>query len=814
MSKKEGYIVDLNRMYRYEKDGSFPHPVALMENGKEYYAAFSNGSLCYNKAFYQLYLEDTELVALASGEVVESYVSVSKKTDFDGTESPVGITDTLDEIKPNYSLTEERTGTFSVTQKVSNFTLTGTYRQRKDSYHDEYYDLRVTRVDCPTIPASGEARPLTVYYSATVIRRYESGKVEPLNDATGSTTSFSSVKVNTQQGASFNHSTGWLSASNLGTEEKAETVVATVTSVSISAYGMSLTWTGSQQWKQEANVKTAIGDPTYNVSLTVDGVDDVLWDSTYVNLVASATKTQNYIYTSNPDKLVPEKTAATGAITASDGATVSPASITGSGKTVKLSFSANSTTEEKTHKATLTAGGKKAEATVTQQAAKEDYYWETPVATSLSYGQIPASGAAIPIYVNFTQNYIKKIGHNTSPEKVYNTYSVAISLTGSKPNGSTATVSGGTVGASSLGTTLATSTTPQYNITGGTYKAADGNTYNFSLTGQVVQATNTKGTVSTAYSVGLSPASHALAASGGTVYFTVSALKTDTYTWSSGSPGKDVAGGTASISATGGTINPNSVYNGGSVSFYKGENTTSSPLSYTVTASYQGKTASSTVTQGAASFIFNYATPGTVGSSGGEYRVYVNSYMNGASLKPTATVSGSATVKAVNIVSNPTAGNIELVLDIPANTGSERTFTVTVTQPHSNDKLEIKLDQAKYEEQFSLSLASGAYFKKTDTDTYQFNGSISVQSAVTKTVYGDWYYTVINEEGMPMGSAYKDTKGTQTLSITSSTKTISYTGWSVRMNETSSASFAGFRVEFRDSSSGKTYFTDEVYDIR
>ena len=42
MAKKEGYIIDLNKLWRYE-DGNLIRPRMLWANGKEYFAAFSNG---------------------------------------------------------------------------------------------------------------------------------------------------------------------------------------------------------------------------------------------------------------------------------------------------------------------------------------------------------------------------------------------------------------------------------------------------------------------------------------------------------------------------------------------------------------------------------------------------------------------------------------------------------------------------------------------------------------------------------------------------------------------------------------------------
>lgn len=252
MAKKEGYVVDLNKLYRYDDvTGEFVYPKKLWANGREYYAAFSNGEMTFNKALYELYLEDTTLVALADGTIVDPYVYYSRKTDFDGTQTEVEVTDTLGEIKPNYS-DQDVWGNFSVTQKTSNFSLTGTYRQRKDSYNNEYYDLRITYIVCPLIPAGGGSRPLTIGYSVVLKRRYESGKVEE-ETINSTTTEFETATVNTTDKSSFNASTGKLSGDNLLKEPTEESTIATVKYVKISLYVLTAEWRGSQSWNQEAN---------------------------------------------------------------------------------------------------------------------------------------------------------------------------------------------------------------------------------------------------------------------------------------------------------------------------------------------------------------------------------------------------------------------------------------------------------------------------------------------------------------------------------------------------------------------------------
>lgn len=252
MAKKEGYVVDLNKLWRYDDTtGEFVAPKALWANGKEYYAAFSNGEMTFNKANYELYLEDTTLVALADGTIVDPYVYYSRKTDFDGTQTEVEITDTLGDIEPNYTDQEKR-GEFRVTQKISNFELTGTYRQRKDSSNDEYYDLRITYIVCPLIPAEGGSRPLTIGYSVVHKRRYESGKLEE-EIINSTTTSFVEADVDTTDKSSFNTSTGKLSGDSLLKDPTEESPIATVKYVKISLYGLTAEWRGSQAWNQEAN---------------------------------------------------------------------------------------------------------------------------------------------------------------------------------------------------------------------------------------------------------------------------------------------------------------------------------------------------------------------------------------------------------------------------------------------------------------------------------------------------------------------------------------------------------------------------------
>ena len=634
-------------------------------------------------------------------------------------------------------------------------------------------------------------------------------------DVNGTATSFDNVTVDVKVGGLFDYSSNRLSGYNLGYNELPETEIAVVKYVKISANGLTAEWSGSKSWKQEANAKQPYGELIYNLSVVLDGSDDLLPSTTYALFTASATETQMYLYTAMPDNPKGETSDTTAYLSASSGASVEPTSIIGLNNSVKLSFDANSDLVEKTHIVTLSKGKNSVSASVTQQAANEEYYWEVPTATGLSYGEIPASGAAIDIYVIYSQRYMKKVGSNVTVDKEYKDVRVKVSnITGSKyDNNSTAVVSGGTIGASSLGSTPKETTTPQYNISGGTYKASDGEIYNFSLNGQVVQAKNVKGTITTSYAVGISPSQATLSAVGGTLYFIVSATQTESYTWSSGTPGNDITGGTASIESTGGVV-PSSVINGGTLTFYNGENTKESQLNFTITASYGNKTATANVIQSAASYIFDYVQPSDVGYNGGEFRVYLNSYMNGNSLKPTdVSVLGlnGASVKSVNVLSSVVSGNIEVVLDIPANTSSARNFTLNVVQPYSGRIIAIPMKQEAYQAEYSLSLNASSYFERTGVNTYRFYGTIDIQSNVYKKITGKWYYTPIKEEGLVFGKTYSEQSST-TIEF-SGDKQLAYTGTSIYYEEADAAGFAGFIAEFR-SDDNSVSFGGKVFNLR
>jgi hypothetical protein len=248
------------------------------------------------------------------------------------------------------------------------------------------------------------------------------------------------------------------------------------------------------------------------------------------------------------------------------------------------------------------------------------------------------------------------------------------------------------------------------------------------------------------------------------------------------------------------------------VTFYKDVNKSTNSLSYTITASYQGKSATASVTQEAAVYTFDYITPSTIGYTGGEYRVYVNSYRSGVTLLPTASISGGASVTAIREVSSVTNGNVEIVLNIPENNSSARTFTLSVQQPDSGKTLAITLNQEEFQVQFSLSLDEESYFKQTGVGTYQFYGIINIISNQANSVKGTWHYTPINDEGHIAGITYDDPNGAQTISVPAFDTTTTSTGTAMAM-DTSAARFAGFRVEFRSSTTGGS-FNGEVYNIQ
>ena len=106
-----------------------------------------------------------------------------------------------------------------------------------------------------------------------------------------------------------------------------------------------------------------------------------------------------------------------------------------------------------------------------------------------------------------------------------------------------------------------------------------------------------------------------------------------------------------------------------------------------------------------------------------------------------------------------------------------------------------------------------SYFKKSSTANYQFYGTFYIDATQAVTIKGTWYYTAVNEEGMPMGTTVVDPKGEQTISIVPGYNTHTYTGTSIYMEGATAEGFAGFRAEFRSTTTGAS-FAGIIYNLK
>lgn len=108
---------------------------------------------------------------------------------------------------------------------------------------------------------------------------------------------------------------------------------------------------------------------------------------------------------------------------------------------------------------------------------------------------------------------------------------------------------------------------------------------------------------------------------------------------------------------------------------------------------------------------------------------------------------------------------------------------------------------------------SSSYFKKSGTANYQFYGTYNIEATQAVTIKGTWYYTAIDSEGHPLGTTIADTKGEQTISITVGSSTKTFTGTSLYFEGATAADFAGFRAEFRSTTTGAS-FGGKIFKIQ
>lgn len=335
-----------------------------------------------------------------------------------------------------------------------------------------------------------------------------------------------------------------------------------------------------------------------------------------------------------------------------------------------------------------------------------------------------------------------------------------------------------------------TSTLPSWltwNASARTFTAANntGSARSFTATftqaesGKTVTASVSQAAVSITYGewkVSVSANPTTIAAAGGTSTITATAVR-DVFT-NGVKTGTDTATPTLSISGTGFTLSGTTV---------TASNNTGSARSCTVTASHGGKTATATITQSAANISYTFTINGGASTS------FSFSNTGGTSTSftfvSTKTVNGTASnisySQTSTLPSWLTWNSSNRQLTATANTGAERTATVTFTQAESNKTVSITVVQG-----------GGAYVflidNKSSQDASFSYGANDGSVYITSTLNGSGTPWTVDSTTVPSWITMTTSNGTGSTTCT----------FSVSAN--SATTDRSVTIKFIQTSSGST----------
>ena len=754
------YIIDKNKL------SGGGDAVKGMYLGGDVMQAYLGSSQVFNRALYSIEALDILIPAEGTADMKGTCLVDSFKTDRDGAVTEVDYTISPSSLDAN-DTDDEKTGFYTVTQNVSGLKTPGKYTQAaKVLLGYTYHGLKVTSVTYMYAPANGGFITPVVGYSGTRRAVYSNG--DTVDESWGSNTSvlLSATGKALVTGATFDSriDIGKVYAPDLGTTESDTRAVAQITALTIEAIdGSVLAWSGTVYAYQFENVKTTTyGTPTVTASYTDIGANG---SAAVLTITWSQTKTDSY--SSGAD---PVETSLSGTI---NNAATSGNRITSISGTRHLTGASLITTSGSASRGNITAGsleytskvrtkayvvsvtvsinGKSATKSVTvyQAANVVSSYYTTPEITSVTAGDVGAGGAAASISVKYSQSLVttstanpsgksSSVGGTTSPATVMGE---TVSNNGAK--------SGVKIVADSLGSTVK-SRSVVYTVLSVSI-TANNKTGLWSGELDVYQAANSITKYErTSYTVNITanPTSGVNSA-GGTSVLTCNAIETLGYYYTSD---PDNIGSYKSHSMYGnlktnlGTLSTSQIIGTGKqATLTLGENTGAArTATVTMTAtSTVGQTdivVSCTVKQNAVRYSFYSNTLAAIGASGGEMVLLIFSTRNDKAFPITASniaVSGiTGTSVAVSVADSTTGEYKVTVSGIGANTStSQRTFTVTATQPSSGETVTWDATQA------GASLIKG---KVATILTAQFTNN-STYAGVSYSIYFDatdtTYYT-------------------------------------------------------------------------
>lgn len=754
------YIIDKNKL------SGGGDAVKGMYLGGDVMQAFLGSSQVFNRALYSIEALDILIPAEGTADMKGTCLVDSFKTDRDGAVTEVDYTISPSSLDAN-DTDDEKTGFYTVTQNVSGLKTTGKYTQAaKVLLGYTYHGLKVTSVTYMYAPANGGFITPVVGYSGTRRAVYSNG--DTVDESWGSNTSvlLSATGKALVTGATFDSriDIGKVYAPDLGTTESDTRAVAQITALTIEAIdGSVLAWSGTVYAYQFENVRTT----TYSTPVVTASYTDISANGSaaILTITWSQTKTDSYSSGADPVETPLSGTidnaatsgnritsiSGTGHLTGASLVTTSGSASRGNITASSLAYTAKDRTKAYVVSVTVSINGKSATKSVTvyQAANVVSSYYTEPVITSVTAGDVGAGGAAASISVEYTQDLVttstanpsgksSAVGGTTSPATVMGE---TVSNNGAK--------SGVKIVADSLGSTVK-SRSIVYTVLSVSITANE-KTGLWSGELDVYQAANAVTKYErTSYTVNISanPTTDVDSA-GGTSVLTCNAIETLGYYYTSD---PDNIGSYKSHSMYGnlktnlGTLSTSQIIGTGKqATLTLGENTGAArtatvTMTATSTVNQADIVVQCTVKQNAVRYSFYSNTLAAVGASGGEMILLIFSTRNDKAFPITASniaVSGITGTSVAVAVADSTTGEYKVTVSgIGANTStSQRTFTVTATQPSSGETVTWDATQA------GASLIKG---KVATILTAQFTNN-STYAGVSYSIYFDasdtTYYT-------------------------------------------------------------------------
>lgn len=649
----------------------------------------------------------------------------------------------------------------------------------------------------PTVPASGGTVSVTIHWDLYLNGTYQKS----------GTSSPSRVWLD-----GVYHGTSTVSVESAGTTPYENThVVGYITNYEFYADGHFFDIYGQDAVYRAANT---LGKKTYtqNLSLTKNESSKSFTSSGgTTKLKVTSTKSWSATWSSGSPASGSENITAT--LSATNGM-LDKTSVSGSNVEIVLTVG-KSGDDDRTITVTVSAEGESKSVSYTQvKRAYKSTSYGTPSEGYPTHNNIPAWGGTTYLTVPWTQTKTITYDNDTTSSEEISGTAIAIVLNGIMQQYNSYITADGGIYKNSCGTEVIPQrtvfTVTSYKFTANNKEKTVSTTYNVGQAPNKLESTTWPST----YNISISADSGNIPNTGGnkTIYVTCTENGKETYT--STATKAVTRNATATLTTNSPSISrlyTTSITGTGQATLNVDENF-SDRRSIVVDAKCGNYSNTTTVTQNEMTYQLDCTLSGNISQDGGIYKFYIYSYVNDVLIVPDCTTTSSWVTKIEVKQITGTVGDIEVTLTVLPNTGAERSITINVAQPKSNKTKDVVITQNKYQIPYSLQLnTTKSYFQKSSLYYYQFFGTIDVIATQAKSITGTWYYTPIDEEGIPFGNTYNE-KSTYTISIPNYNTTLTYTGTAINVAESQSARFTGFLVEFRsDNYSG---LGGKIYNIK